>query len=556
MARTRAVIEVTASRLEVAMLRGGHVVSAKAVRHDAVAWSDAWPGALLSLDTALGSMVNEMGLVGAEATVLIGSPTAASGVFSCGAGAGAAGAEAAARLSLGNVCGFDLIGNPCEVAPLSRDTDAGQEGKQSHALAYAERDQNIAAVIAWAERAGVKVEGVVPVEAVMLRAAVSAIAEQPAGQGASVVLWVGEHSSVLAAGNGARLRFVRTIGAGIETLVEALTRPMTPRAGTATGEPVTFSRSQARNMLWRIGVPKRDDVIDEAHGLDGMAALPLLQPVLQRLSVEAKQSLRFGLSEEERGVAVIRLIGPGAAVRGLSAALGLQSGLTVTSGESLDAEPASSERGAIASLPGISPELPQLMPIVAAEGREVSRTRRWLHVGMAVAAMVVAADAMMTRIELRKEQLRLTEAAGLSRAAFDAQQALSEAQQQMDVLESRVRKVTGGGPAWGPTMVMLSNLAPDAVRLTMVELGGDVARPAVSLKGFAAAADATEATRAVKAYMDALGELPLIAGVRLEGTERGKFEGRSEQRFEIRAELVRASATAATASAAEGEDEQ
>ncbi len=556
MGRARAVIEVTASRLEVAMLRGGQVVSAKAVRHDAVAWSDAWPGVLLSLDTALGAMVNELGLAGADATVVIGSPTAASGVFSCGSGAGAAGAEAAARLSLGNICGFDLIGNPCEVAPLARDSDGGQDGKQSHALAYAERDRNVAAVAGWAERAGVKVEGVVPIEALMLRAAVGAVAEHASGQGPSVVLWVGEHSSVLAAGNSARLRFVRSIGVGVESLIEALTRPMSPRAGAASGEPVTLSRVQARSLLWRIGVPRRDDVIDVAHGLDGTAALPLLQPVLQRLSVEAKQSLRFGLSEDERGLAVIRLVGPGSAVRGLAEALGIRSGLTVTSGEGLEAEPASSERGVIATLRGSAAELPLLMPIVAAEGREVSRTRRWLHAGLAVAALVVAGDALVTRIELGKEQRRLTEAAGLSRAAFDAQQALSEAQHEMDALESRVRKVAGIGPAWGPTLVMLATLAPESVQLTTVELGGDAAKPGVSLKGFAAAPDATEATRAVKAYMDALEGLPLISGVRLEGTERGKFDGRSEQRFEIRAELVRAAGRPATASAEAKEEER
>jgi Tfp pilus assembly protein PilN len=163
---------------------------------------------------------------------------------------------------------------------------------------------------------------------------------------------------------------------------------------------------------------------------------------------------------------------------------------------------------------------------------------------------------LVTRIELGKEQRRLTEAAGLSRAAFDAQQALSEAQHEMDALESRVRKVAGIGPAWGPTLVMLATLAPESVQLTTVELGGDAAKPGVSLKGFAAAPDATEATRAVKAYMDALEGLPLISGVRLEGTERGKFDGRSEQRFEIRAELVRAAGRPATASAEAKEEER
>lgn len=552
MGRTRAIIEVTPSRLEVACVRAGHVVAAKAVRHDAAAWVDAWPGALLALDTSLGSLVNELGLAGVDTTILVASPTAASGVFSCGAAAGAAGAEAAARLSLGNVCGFDLIGNPCEVAPVSRDTEGGPESRQAHALAYAERDRSVAAVVAWAERAGLRVEGILPIEVPILRAAIDAAAQQPADQSAAVVLWMGEHSSVLAAGNAGRLRFVRTIAVGAESFVEALTRPMSPRSTAAPAgpaEPVTLTKAQARALLWRIGVPQRDQIIDPDRALDGAAALPLLQPVLQRLSVEAKQSLRFGLSEEERAVAVIRLIGPGAAVSGLAAALSLQSGLTVTSGQAIDCEPVSSERGPISSYLACASPPAALMPVVAVEGRERSRTRRWLHTGVALAAAIVAGDAVMTRVELRKEQQRLANAAGLSRAVFDAQQAITDAQQELASLETRVNRASASAPAWGPTLVMLANLAPEPVRLTSLKLGGESPSPAVSLKGFATASDATEATRAVKAYIDALEALPLVSAVSLAGTERGTFEGRTEQRFEIKAQLVRTAAASATASA-------
>src|SRR5690606_4687241 len=51
------------------------------------------------------------------------------------------------------------------------------------------------------------------------------------------------------------------------------------------------------------------------------AVLPLLQPVLQRIFVELKQSFRKVLREGRDGQTLIEMSGPGAVIEGLDAAI-------------------------------------------------------------------------------------------------------------------------------------------------------------------------------------------------------------------------------------------
>ena len=59
-------------------------------------------------------------------------------------------------------------------------------------------------------------------------------------------------------------------------------------------------------------------LIGEGYGLAGTQVVPLLQPVLQRFIVELRQSLRFGLNDNDRANLSLFITGPGSAVKGLS----------------------------------------------------------------------------------------------------------------------------------------------------------------------------------------------------------------------------------------------
>lgn len=539
--RALAVIEVSPSRLEVAVVRGGHVVAARSQRHDGVGWSDTWPGGLLALDAALATAVQELGIAGSEAMVIAHSPSAACGVFACNAAAGQSGGQNAALLALANVCQHGFASNPAEVSVLARDTEATAQGKQTHWLAYTDRDRTSAALMAWADRAGLRTSGSIPAEALDLATAVDHVRRAPADGPPAVVLLMGEHNCVLAAGNAARLRFVRTIGVGVETLVDALTRPMTARDGHTS---VTLTRSEAREILWNRGVPARGDVLDDARGLDGAAALPLLQPVIQRLSVEAKQSMRFGLSEEERAGAAVRMLGIGSGLTGFARAVSLQSGLQVEGPATGWSTPTSAAHGPIASWAQRAP-LEGLVPTATGEVREMSRSRRRLHAGIAIAAAVVATDAWVTRFELGREAKRMQAIAGVSRAAVDAQEAVATAQTQMIALEARVRDTASASPRWAPALTMAATLAPQTIRLDSVALSAESGTPHVLLTGFAQESDGSDATRAVKDYLESLGDLPIVRAVVLKKTERANYQGVDQQHFEILATLVKPAAVAA-----------
>src|SRR5262249_38213525 len=157
------------------------------------------------------------------------------------------------------------------------------------------------------------VERAVPADAAATIGAVASVRDKPASDTVCAGFYFGEHSSVLAAMMNGRLCFVRTLGLGVDALVDALTRPIRVRQGPEGFRPrVTLERGAARDLLLAMGVPGPDVVVDPQRGIDGSAVLPLLQPVVQRICIEVKQSLRFGM-EEAAGKAPVRLtiVGPG-----------------------------------------------------------------------------------------------------------------------------------------------------------------------------------------------------------------------------------------------------
>jgi hypothetical protein len=97
-------------------------------------------------------------------------------------------------------------------------------------LAVADKEDRIAALASWVQAAGLIPERLIPTEAAAIIGSAShALAPNSTKDEVRAVLWFGEHVSVLAAASGGRLLFVRTIGASVESLIDALCRPIRPK---------------------------------------------------------------------------------------------------------------------------------------------------------------------------------------------------------------------------------------------------------------------------------------------------------------------------------------
>lgn len=580
----RVVIEVSPSRLELGVVRRASIAQARILRAAQADWGGTWPASLSTLAGTLRQWCAELGVVGAPVTLIYTAPTTAVGVFNCPASAGAAAAEQAALLSLAGLASHPIEDGPSGVRALGTDREAAPPSpndpspvRQAHTLAAAEHEATAAMLAEWLTGAGLRPDRFIPAGAIHAAHALSAISSNTT---CAAALYIGEHECVLAAGDRSRLRFVRTLGLGLESLVDALVR--SARVLTPTGEVVHTSRDGARELLAAHGVPDAGGGgAPAAH--DAPPMLPLLTPVLQRLASEIKQSARFGLAEAERTGLSVAIIGPGACVRGLDVALGAQSGLAFVRAPSIDSldaiAPASSADTGVISLwlAGDKTGL-NLAPAAVRERHSFGRLRAAAWAGIGAAIAFVGYQGLDVRAQL---SLARDEQAAAAHASNQAEQEralvtmAAAAQIARASAEQRLAEQMGDATDWTALLRTLATLTPERVRLVRLDFDVTERGPEARIAGVTAVSGDPAGTQPgesvgmrIRAYADALSLLPIVSDVRMGATSRAVSERGDEWRFEFTISLVPLPATmlqddarssagagSATASAATGQGE-
>lgn len=541
----RVYVEVSPSRLEVVAVTGGSAASR--MEHPAtVDWNAQWPGVLAGLDGPLARMVGELGATGCPATIVYSGPTATAGVFPCPAIAGKAAVDQAARLALTGLCSFPLDDNASQVVSLRTDasqkqTDGTQTPVQTHTLGVADTDASAEAVAQWASRAGLTVERLVPAEAAGMIAALRAAEAVAAGGEVRAALFFGEHASVLAAVHGERLSFVRSLGVGTESLVDALIRPIRPRGSAEDGtsrSPITLDRDAARVLLEASGIPAADQVIDKQRGIEGAAVLPLLQPVLQRVAIEVKQSLRFGIEEAAKSPVRLVVIGPGATIPRLSEIVARQCGLeTAATGPGPVGDAGC---GLIAGLRRAADVAPGILPRSLERAGMLRLVRHGVWAGLAASVCLVAWDAYSVRSALGREQARLEQlqrqAAPMTNSTPMQEQAQA-ARDRVSAFDEKIREQMGEWVDWSAVLALLGERTPESVRLTGLELSA-ASGASCKLSGYVDSASAMEAASVIGGYMTALGAAPVVRSVDLGTTQHVRRENKDVQQFELSINLI------------------
>lgn len=158
--------------------------------------------------------------------------------------------------------------------------------------------------------AGAKLGKVFAGESFAARAAVRD-AESAGGEDPVLSLAMGQDASVIVIGVGGKTRVVRFAEVGLGALASAYESVFAHHAHVTSKKP----NDAMDELIHGCGVPGFDTEICE--GVRGVEALRVMQPALQRLGVELKQSIRFQLEQSEQFRVKLRLVGPGAGVRGL-----------------------------------------------------------------------------------------------------------------------------------------------------------------------------------------------------------------------------------------------
>lgn len=491
---------------------------------DPGAWEEAAGRGYALLEAPLREVIEKAGLVGRRVEVHYESADAVVEMLTLPLPFAEARAAGALRIR-------ESLGNGAEACvSIARVPQPGADPGSSTLLMTADRSTTAEAIAAVVGRAGALPELLLPLRTTTLRAAIAA-ALAVHGERSATVMWMDRHTTAVAGGAGGSCRFARSLSAGCDLLVDAFRR--------AAREVGGCDHAQAWEMLFRAGIPRRDQVVDEGLLLKGERVIPLIQPALQRLAIEVKQTLRFGLPEGEASRAIVTLAGPGAAVPLLLETLGAMIETTV---RPLDAAAgAAGERLEAGMTLGFTPD--------AVTAR---RARRGLlsaaAVGTAAAFLAVGLDGAWSQ----RETGRLNEAIAanerrLERAASDAavQAGLDDAAGRLARLDALAEATIGTQTCWTAAMKLVSNLNVPGLELQEMVGGLTPDGPVLTLRGLVPSSDANHGPMA--AVIAGLSASPLAARVQVGSARTVETDGGARTQFTIAMTLRTLSRTSLSA---------
>ncbi|MHC5002830.1 MAG: hypothetical protein ACYTJ0_06870 [Planctomycetota bacterium] len=490
---------------------------------------EAWAPALGGCVDQLKQAVDKLGAAGVRAAVLYRSPTQATSLRSIQASPDEA--REAASLACFESLPYAAEIAVCRTAIVCSDP-CGKHGQQ-HVGVAADRNDVIAAIARLVDDAGLRFDLAVPIDMLIMAAQVREVL-RPQQTGAR--LYIGEHSSFFLVCDESRLVFARQIRIGLDAIGSSLTLPIQRRGES---EAVQLDSTTARRILHERGLPGRDELVHEQLGLTGGQVIPLMQPVLQRLVIELRQSLRFGLSDSQRDELKILLTGPGSSLPGFGKLIGDELGVPVgvddTRGAHDWAEPAGrgSQLGDAWTDRNLTAQLGLLSNDLSRE-RNTKRLCRWMWGGAAAAIVLIGVDVARYQLKLQDARRHVDALETQTMGQEQLRQStgrLTAVSKAMKALRNDIKREVGAKSHYGGILKEISRLTPPEISLSSVSLLHRERATIGRINGIASAAGQAEAPD-LQAYIDTLSHSPFIEEIALENVQIGTVDGGPGQIFE------------------------
>ncbi len=526
-------IELQSDRIDIVRFEGGSPRQVKRIPITLNTDPGEWAKEVRRSAPILRAAVDELGIEGWSTRVLYRSPTQAADLVSVPVRSNAQAIEAATMGCIDSLP-YSTNESVCEAIVIGRDQIS--EGKQTHVVVTADRNDIAAAIVEMVEHSGLSFTSATPIDAALLGAiARSSIGKLKQPQG---LLYLGVHSSLFLIVGEGKLFFSRRIGLGLDSLVRGLTRPI---RSTKNSDAIELDLDVARSIFHKHGIPDRDTVVDEQLNLTGYQLIPLLQPILQRFIVELRQSIRFGLSDDQRDQLQIQLCGPGGHLPGLTGIIGEELNLDVTVDPDCpisDWTEPGVEGGELCEAVSQVNLLDQLnlLPSDLSHQRRMGNLRRWLWTGAAAALIVIAIDA--TRYQVRLNDVRQqAEAQAAQSVELDALRTTGEQLRQsigaMNELERIISQEMGSGMAFNASLHELSRLVPESIRFTSIRFYKESENTRGIISGYAFLNSAETSHAELERFMEKLHGSPLFEQVSLGTVQLGSIGEETGQRFEV-----------------------
>lgn len=518
MAPTQTTIELSATRIAVQWPGRGAGSLLRPFKPGE--WERIWSGDSDLLTQTVRSLLSDAGIEGGRATVFYQSPTMVCGLFSCPAQV--RDVTSAARMALTDIATMDLTINPWCVQPLARDRNG--EPRRRHVAMTADTDESVSRLTDAFLNAGLAGVDAVPMETALTAGTVDHALNASAKGRSIVSVHFGQTRSVIIAAHDQRLLLARPVDFGTDRLIEALSHSTHRMGESSPGEDL------AQSLLFGHGLPTPGQTIEiGSQSLQAADILPAIQPVLQRMLVEIRQSVRFGLSDLSENPIVL-ICGSGANIPRLPEAFATELGFeciadqTVTSVELSDLIHAQE-----AMQNGLRV---RLIPRRDAAAGSVRSLRNALYAGSAAALVFGAGHTAM--VMQQAEQLRpqvdaiRAQTPPVSAGILEPVEAANRVRAVRATIEAIDTNV-GERSDIASLLQELCVLTAETAILTDIEFSGG--RDAeCRLRGYTRA-EADDPGSSVRLLIDNLRSSPLIETVRLEGTQTSVLDDHETQYF-------------------------
>lgn len=537
-------IRLSSTRLELAVQRKGIIEAIRDDRFDPPAPGTDLAEQLSKRHSTLKSWITELALAGKPAALLYAGPTASTLLTSLPVTTQALSARKAAIMALSDVAGFPAEFSPHDINPVFTDKvplarpGQTQPQAQQHWLSACDSEATLQLLTTWLSSCGLIPEVIRPMAASMQGCTLHGVRNQPASSTFTARLWLDDHEAFFALGDAAGLRLARAIPLGLETLVDSLLRPIVSRAAQdqPSSAPITLDRAAARSILDRYGIPGPDQIIDARQSLSGRSILPLLSPVLQRLSIEIKQSLRFGLTEEQRAASSLLILGPGAKIPGLQAALAQLCGIEPAA----EPAPAGLQSLLTAEAAGLGSTI-TLLPEALATARMARSLRSYLLAGCACAVLTVGAFGGWSHLSARTASGRIESLQAQIKdfsTKASSLQAVTSRRSLLNQAVDRLDQQAGPQPPVAQAFAAVVTSIPALASVTSFSLNEDNAQPQIVLAGRLPSKDESDFASIMNTWLASLRQSPLVANVTSGGTTRSQEQDKIWYTFDLKIRLV------------------
>ncbi len=490
-----------------------------------------WQSCFDHIASQIGVWSDHHKLSGASAKVLFWRSQTRSKIISLPAGTSTRQAHSAMALSLIESENNTLDNLPHAIFTLPSSSKSSEKKKQTgkvHILGCVEDEQSMQLVANAIQNAGMTLSAILPACSVATVQTIQRTLELAHGHQPVLLLRTDDHESTLVGACNNQILFIRQIRTGMAQFISAWLRPIS-RKGPDESE-LRLTEQQASELFMTQGIPSPDLEIPQ-YQITGRDLLPSMQPIIQKLSVEIKQTARFGFETHQRDAVKLYLAGPGGNIPRMGEVLSAH--LDIPCGQN---DSQASNDSLLASALKVNAKPIDLSPQTVCSLRTLQGSQKALWIGVAAAFALIMADGLVARhnIQQSKDQLQQLDTSfkstQVSQSQLDLCNILSTT---LAMADQNLADAFKADAPWPFVLDFIAKTTPANIRLTNITLEQDKKLPIAKLHGMVLADKPEIGAQAIKAYLDQLNASPILNNGKLGTTQRLQYNGKEAQQFSL-----------------------